>query len=196
MEASPTTAGVPQQADDNQPCEHCGKPGATARCARCRGAVYCGRACQRAHWRSHRPACRVRAAATAAAAEDAKREAMWHGMSSTAAERVEMAKLLSATDAAGAPLRAKILAEFEKRGVTAKGGMVPHFLRQMNADAAPATAWMDEAIAQVRAKEAERAPKEAPEKKKAPAPQRAEEGLLEVKGRGLNSAAPERPGTS
>ena len=84
---------------------------------------------------------------------------MWHGMSSTAAERVEMAKLLSATDAAGAPLRAKLLAEFEKRGLTTKGGMVPHFLRMMNADEKPADigGWLDEKTRAIAAREKEEA---------------------------------------
>jgi hypothetical protein len=37
-------------------------------CAGCRTARYCGRACQRAAWRQHRPVCKALAAAAAAEA--------------------------------------------------------------------------------------------------------------------------------
>ena len=37
-------------------------------CAGCRTARYCGRACQRAAWRQHKPVCKALAAAAAAAA--------------------------------------------------------------------------------------------------------------------------------
>jgi hypothetical protein len=47
--------------------------GATTRlklCASCEAASYCGAACQRAHWKAHKVACRAAAAAAAAAASD------------------------------------------------------------------------------------------------------------------------------
>ena len=57
-------------AGDGRSCGHCGRTdGAFSRCARCRGVVYCGIACQRADWKTHKKVCRRRAkpAATDAA---------------------------------------------------------------------------------------------------------------------------------
>ena len=55
-------------------CSLCRKQGRSPplrRCTKCEVAYYCGKACQRAHWKSHKPAC---IAAVAAKAEDARRE--------------------------------------------------------------------------------------------------------------------------
>jgi hypothetical protein len=53
-------------------------------CAGCNTARYCGKACQRATWRQHKPVCQALAAATAAAADAAAATASVEG-SSTAA---------------------------------------------------------------------------------------------------------------
>jgi hypothetical protein len=53
-------------------CARCGAACAQAkRCARCLQVVYCDKACQVAHWKTHRSECRAPAAADAAAAADA-----------------------------------------------------------------------------------------------------------------------------
>jgi tetratricopeptide (TPR) repeat protein len=44
--------------DEDGVCKHCGKPGATERCSRCRAAYYCDRRCQKADWRAwHKQLC-------------------------------------------------------------------------------------------------------------------------------------------
>ena len=43
------------------PCAHCARRIGTLRCAGCE-TRYCGKACQRLHWRTHKPACRGGAA--------------------------------------------------------------------------------------------------------------------------------------
>ena len=47
-------------------CAACGGPG-TVKCARCKGAHYCGPACQKDHWATHKPACVAPTPASAAA---------------------------------------------------------------------------------------------------------------------------------
>ena len=40
-------------------CAHCQKSGVKLKaCSKCHAAQYCSTACQRAHWRAHKPACR------------------------------------------------------------------------------------------------------------------------------------------
>merc|ERR1712098_767287 len=39
-------------------CVVCGNTKSLKRCSRCFGVVYCGRECQRADWRRHKPLCR------------------------------------------------------------------------------------------------------------------------------------------
>ena len=39
------------------PCEYCKKAGATSVCARCKGARFCGRECQKAGWKAHKLKC-------------------------------------------------------------------------------------------------------------------------------------------
>ena len=106
-------------------------------------------------------------------------------MTSTAAERTAMAKLLSATDEAGAPLRKKILAEFEKHGISTRGGMIPRFLAHMNADEAPKdiSEWVDEGVRSLRARQAAARPPAAEEQK--PQQKAVDKGLLQVQGTGL-----------
>jgi len=36
----------------------CAAPTASNKCAKCHGAWYCGRQCQKAHWKTHKPACK------------------------------------------------------------------------------------------------------------------------------------------
>ena len=43
------------------PCAYCARRIGTLRCAGCQ-TRYCGKACQRLHWRAHKPACGARAA--------------------------------------------------------------------------------------------------------------------------------------
>ncbi|CAM9816964.1 unnamed protein product [Sphacelaria rigidula] len=38
-------------------CLKCRKKAANLRCSRCRKAKYCCKECQRADWKSHKPAC-------------------------------------------------------------------------------------------------------------------------------------------
>lgn len=40
-----------------QSCYFCDKKGDMKRCAGCQHAFYCGRSCQRGHWRRHKPNC-------------------------------------------------------------------------------------------------------------------------------------------
>jgi tetratricopeptide (TPR) repeat protein len=44
-------------------CAACGGGGAAKRCGACGGPAYCGAACQRAHWKAHKPACGKRSCA-------------------------------------------------------------------------------------------------------------------------------------
>jgi len=44
-------------------CCNCGNDGATAKCSRCKSAVYCDSECQRAHWKAHKASCVVAASA-------------------------------------------------------------------------------------------------------------------------------------
>ena len=45
---------------DQEACAGCGAAGAGAvqRCGGCRSVVYCSRACQKVHWKTHKAACR------------------------------------------------------------------------------------------------------------------------------------------
>lgn len=38
-------------------CSNCSKRGCTSRCAKCKNAYYCTRACQVAHWKQHKKSC-------------------------------------------------------------------------------------------------------------------------------------------
>jgi hypothetical protein len=38
-------------------CAACRKHASSTRCARCRAVYYCGRACQKAHWKGHKAGC-------------------------------------------------------------------------------------------------------------------------------------------
>ncbi|KAF3763819.1 hypothetical protein M406DRAFT_262923, partial [Cryphonectria parasitica EP155] len=54
--------GVPRSLSDPS-CFHCGKieqdtGKAPVLCSQCKGAWYCDKDCQRAHWRAHRSTCR------------------------------------------------------------------------------------------------------------------------------------------
>ncbi len=43
-------------------CHCCGSDASCRRCSGCDDAYYCSAACQRSHWRAHRPTCRGRLA--------------------------------------------------------------------------------------------------------------------------------------
>ena len=57
-------------------CGACAAPDAPSLCGACRAAAYCGPACQRAAWATHKPACKAIAAAVA---EDVAGEAAGGG---------------------------------------------------------------------------------------------------------------------
>ena len=38
-------------------CFQCDQPDSKLKCARCRAAVYCSRACQKSHWKEHKAIC-------------------------------------------------------------------------------------------------------------------------------------------
>jgi len=40
-------------------CKVCGKVEGAQRCSRCRAVSYCGKGCQKADWKVHKPACRA-----------------------------------------------------------------------------------------------------------------------------------------
>jgi hypothetical protein len=46
--------------DDMRKCAACGTVAGDLRCARCRKVFYCGKECQRAHWREHKADCGIR----------------------------------------------------------------------------------------------------------------------------------------
>ena len=56
---------------------HCANPGCAGRglkaCARCQSVRYCSVACQRAHWRAHKPSC-SEAAPKAVSGDKSKKE--------------------------------------------------------------------------------------------------------------------------
>lgn len=57
LERAPRLMGFPTTKLELCPlCVHCGNK-ATSRCGQCRVAAYCGAACQRAHWKTHKPCC-------------------------------------------------------------------------------------------------------------------------------------------
>ena len=58
--ALPSSAESTREAGEHT-CAHCGKATTGhARCSRCKVAWYCGRECQRSHWRAgHREACEL-----------------------------------------------------------------------------------------------------------------------------------------
>ena len=66
-------------ADGSDCCYHCDTGGAKCSCTGCYRAWYCGRGCQKADWRRHKPACRAAARAEA-------RRAAWR-VAATAARR-------------------------------------------------------------------------------------------------------------
>ena len=55
-------------------CSVCGSLGKTNSCSRCRSVIYCGAACQRADWPTHKKACKKLAAAAALATKAEARE--------------------------------------------------------------------------------------------------------------------------
>ena len=57
----PPVAAPAGACDAGRPACPCGKPAST-KCGRCRVARYCSAACQRKHWRDHRPRCEKLAA--------------------------------------------------------------------------------------------------------------------------------------
>jgi hypothetical protein len=52
----------------SMPCASCGAVSAESTCCGCHIARYCNEACQKAHWKAHRPACKAASAAAAKAA--------------------------------------------------------------------------------------------------------------------------------
>eukprot|EP00618_Florenciella_parvula_P006198 CAMPEP_0119473138 /NCGR_PEP_ID=MMETSP1344-20130328/4910_1 /TAXON_ID=236787 /ORGANISM="Florenciella parvula, Strain CCMP2471" /LENGTH=112 /DNA_ID=CAMNT_0007506193 /DNA_START=790 /DNA_END=1124 /DNA_ORIENTATION=+ len=56
--ASKDTTGK-AAADGSHCCYHCGTADAKLRCVGCRRAWYCGKACQKKHWKHHKAACQA-----------------------------------------------------------------------------------------------------------------------------------------
>mmetsp|Transcript_44645 Transcript_44645/g.121665 ORF Transcript_44645/g.121665 Transcript_44645/m.121665 type:complete len:251 (-) Transcript_44645:400-1152(-) len=63
--------------DGSHCCFHCGTANAERRCSGCYLARYCGSACQKKHWKHHKPACQ-------AVAKAAKRRKVWAAAASIA----------------------------------------------------------------------------------------------------------------
>lgn len=68
-------AGAQDEKTEQERCAACGKTGELKRCGRCRTVHYCGPACQKQHWKTHKPDCKAapeadRAAAARAAKSD------------------------------------------------------------------------------------------------------------------------------
>jgi hypothetical protein len=47
-----------QDVEDNKACSACGLTGKMKKCGKCGKVYYCGRECQRSHWKWHKPECR------------------------------------------------------------------------------------------------------------------------------------------
>ena len=73
-------------------CFLCGKEGRSPplrKCTQCEVAYYCGKTCQQAHWKTHKPVC---IAAVAAKAEDATRQRLAQAVREQGKDKVEGAK--------------------------------------------------------------------------------------------------------
>ena len=78
--ASKDTTGK-AAADGSHCCYHCGTADAKLRCGGCRRAWYCGKACQKKHWKHHKAACQAAVAAV-------QRRAAWRAAAATARRAV------------------------------------------------------------------------------------------------------------
>ena len=70
-------------------CFLCGKEGRSPplqKCSQCEVAYYCGKTCQQAHWKTHKPVC---IAAVAAKAEDATRQRLARAVREKGKDKVE-----------------------------------------------------------------------------------------------------------
>ena len=70
-------------------CQTEGRSPPLRKCTQCEVAYYCGKDCQRAHWKLHKPAC---IAAVAAKAQDAARQRLARAVREKGKEKVEGAK--------------------------------------------------------------------------------------------------------
>ncbi len=61
MQESDEASHTAQQIPNIKVCSQCKIPlTAPLRCSRCKTASYCGAACQRAHWATHKPLCQIK----------------------------------------------------------------------------------------------------------------------------------------
>ena len=70
-------------------CFLCGEEGRSPplqKCSQCEVAYYCGKTCQQAHWKTHKPVC---IAAVAAKAEDATRQRLARAVREKGKDKVE-----------------------------------------------------------------------------------------------------------
>ena len=70
-------------------CQKEGRSPPLQKCSQCEVAYYCGKTCQKAHWKKHKPVC---IAAVAAKAEDATRQRLARAVREKGKDKVEGAK--------------------------------------------------------------------------------------------------------
>ena len=70
-------------------CQTEGRSPPLRKCTQCETAYYCSRACQRAHWKIHKPIC---IAAVAAKAQDATRQRLARAVREEGTDKVESAE--------------------------------------------------------------------------------------------------------
>jgi hypothetical protein len=97
------------------PCSQCDAPDAGFRCGGCLVELYCRGACQKAHWRAHKPACLAGQALPFLSAEEVRRKAL----------HIDALHRSAGFQPRAGPLRDVDLYE---QGITLRPGSTPNYL--------------------------------------------------------------------